>query len=530
MIMETPHVINHPLRTIELAFDDSFGLSPEINYLIEQYKRMHDSHSDCILNAEKLIIDLPAISSELKTISDKYSAIKENRLTYLQIIKNVCGHHENYKALRKELDKLEKFGYNYNYSVFLVERQFMKLQDKVVSMQKKSIEMIKFITEGNQKQLDEFNDAFGKYRDDHGDHITFIQSVYYDSEGFTKKVGEIQDRVIEIYHSINNLIGQEFNPVSLDYNQAAGVKKLNASTKDIHIIYLHHANIRDAKFYDIFITMDESLKELDYEKFNLSITFDVELDEKNKLWLHLGGFCKIDNSFQSYSRASFDLRCRKEEIFTRENLEPLFGYLIDRIKEDVARHCRKNGIEFNGAEFDSTELLVEDVLDEFFDHPRDFQDTLPEFDKFIEYITFDSPSFFSFLSVVIVNVIDQLLFFNKKFDHGRNMKKMAEIISVSFYLTVKNKITDGRPKKIKLDLRQYICFLILMDCVCQLLVGDHDLDFKEELKKEKCDEEYIIKFLSLAQEHSKDARDTFKKLDINILNFEEKIDWNKHFF
>jgi hypothetical protein len=528
--METPHVINHPLRTIEFAIDDSIGLRPDSNHLIELYKRMHDSYSDCILNSEKLIIDLPAISSELKIISEKYSAIKESRTTYLQMVKNLCGRHENYKALRKEIDRQEKFGFNYNYSVFLVEKQFLKVQGKVVSMQKKSIELGNFLLEDAHKQWDEFNEVLEKYEEDHGDHNTFIQSLLDDHEKFSKKTEEVQARFIVIFKSINNLIGQEFNPVALDYNRAVGVKKLNSSASDIHVIYLHHANIRDAIFSTIFLTMDESLKELDYEEFNLSITFDVELDEKNKLWLHLGGFCEIDNSFQSFSRASFDLRCKKEEIFTRENLEPLFGYLIDRIKEDVSIQCRKKGIEFNGSEFDSTESLVECSLDDYFNQPRDFQDTLPEFDKFIEYITFVSPSFFSFLSIVIVNVIDQLLFFNKKFDNRRNMEKMAEIISVSFYLTVRNKIADIKPKKIKLDLRQYICFLTLMDCVCQLLVGDHDSDFKEQLKKEKCDEEYIIKFLSLAQEHYKDAMDTFKKLDLNIINLKEKRDWNKHFF
>jgi hypothetical protein len=528
--MDTPHVINHPLRTIEFSIDDSFGLRPDSNHVIELYKRMHDSYSDCILNSEKLSIDLPAISSELKIISEKYEEIKKSRITYLQIIKNVCGRHENYKALRKEIDRQEKFGYEYNHSVFLVEQQFLKLQDKVVSMQKKSIELGKFIAEGSQKQWDEFDEAFDKYQEDHGDHITFIQSLLDDHEKFSKKVEEVQERFIEIYKSIGNLIRQEFNTVSLDYNRAIGVKKLNSSATDVHVIYLHHANIRDAIYHKIYITMDESLKELEYEEFNISITYDVELDEKNKLWLHLGGFCEIDNSFQSYSRASFDLRCKKEEIFTRENLEPLFGYLIDRIKQDVVEHCTQKRIEFNGAEFDSTESLVECFSDDFSNQPPDFPDALPEFDKFIEYITFDSPSFFSFLSVVIVNVIDQLLFFNKKFDNVRNMEKMAEVVSVSFYLTVRNKITDMKPKKIKLDLRQYICFLTLMDCVCQLLVGDHDSDFTEELKKEKCNEEYIIKFLSIAQEHYKEAIDTFKKLDLNILNLKEKRDWNKHFF
>ena len=105
-----------------------------------------------------------------------------------------------------------------------------------------------------------------------------------------------------------------------------------------------------------------------------------------------------------------------------------------------------------------------------------------------------------------------------------------KVVSMGQYLTLLGLLPEIDKGPVTLNFRQYILFLILMDCACQLLLGDHEEDFIEGLEQVKVNAGLRKEFMKAAQANVKGAMEDFKKNRSKITPLENLHDWNRIFF
>jgi hypothetical protein len=337
------------------------------------------------------------------------------------------------------------------------------------------------------------------------------------------------DSYDENYKQAGDYINNVYNPFVTRMNKATtglqAAKDLLPKLRGAWAQYTKAEEI-DKKFYRLEWDEETEIPEV-MEYVDWGISTDIEKDAKGNIILHLGMEMIAENLLHQWYRVSYRMNCKAGEILSSDIMEPLIGNCMDNMKIEIATVNKERSRQLNMKNIEVVYELVNMLTAGFVEGMIENGGLQWENDDMFDTgIHIDSPAGFQLLGVTLVNVMEQVLYSNKVFDNATNRTKFNDFCGLSQYTTLKYLLPKMDKGPLTLNNREYFLFLALIDCACQLLLGDRGDYLFEGLEKVGVDASLRAMFLSNAQKHYNNSLDYFRKKDITISFLEKPRDWN----
>lgn len=531
--MLIPKVILHPLREISFMIEDDIEMTKKENKIIKEYIKLHDHQYEFEKLTHSVQKEFSAHHQVMLEVKNEFLVIEPMIYQLIENEASLLKPLDNFKTFRQKFDSLMSEGEKYGlaYSKFIKRFNTMidewrKIDDAIIQLANKDGAM--------DKMHDDFNDLDSEFDDNEYPSYIDEDSFAEDQDLFRDKNQQIYNNFIELDDATEKYFNQEFNPFIERYNNAITKhKKFYSEIKNVHKAYLFYTKAKEASEGDkIYIewTKQKLFKDLE-EAVDYGVSYDEEYGKNGEITFHLDTVIRIEDVLEVMVRNSYLMQCSFKEIFTTEVLEPLIGHNLDLASGEITQNVKKNNIDFDlkmiEANYNTTQevtkILIEGVTSkESFD--------VKDENYYKEVITYKNPAEVQTLGVPSLNIMNQLFFLNNNFDNKRNREIFNNYFSLSNYITLEFLLPKSDKGPISLNSNQYILFLIILDCTCQLLVGDHAEEFYEGLKKVGINAERRKIFMKSAQQILKIEKEHFKETNSVVTPLETRYDWNKIFF
>ncbi len=530
--MLIPKEISTPLRTITLMIDDSKPMTDKDNRLVEMLVELHNKQYE-LGNIRKLLqeyfdkhhIEFLDVLKDFEVLDKKMHELPVlcNQLLPKQI---------NYKTYKNGVDNLIQVAVDYNTLYFKFDARLKPLsqgvevmgdmRDKFAKIEEQTIEIENSISKvlyKDYQKIHEFCIDIASFRDE--------KSIF----------SEIQEGELEIYNpleeSIDDYIVNEYNPMMNKFNQ--NNKDIQVAGNIIQKLHKNHILYTKAKEFDFCELWLEWEKQAHFQEeiegVDFGISYDVEFGKKGGIIFHLYTNMVTEGIFNLFLVSSFRLSCSLKEIFTPEMMYPLVGRALFLMKNQVELSNNNRTNKLNMSLIDIGWDVVEGISNVFLEGETAKEEFLTESkNMYAPALNITKSGLIELLGVTMVNIMEQLLFTNPNFDHIRNQSALNEIVGINQFVTLKHRMMKLAKEETILNNRQHVLFLLLLDCTCQLLLGDNGEEFYDGLDGVKINAQSRLLFLKEAQKFYAQAMKNYKENGSKIPFLEKTRDWNRVFF
>jgi hypothetical protein len=522
--------IQHPLRLINLEIDDSKPLTKKENKLINTYVKLHDRFKSIKDIQSEMQENIIKHRNRLQEVFGLYEGCEQQIKTMVSDGENLLVKQDNYQTYKKKFDALMKYALNYNLAYHVFNEKFEKMIEELDSIQAIRNTCIDYYDADDDplwKMYDELVTwLFENYKGLSVDIVAFDT----DSQNFLTIRHKASQEFDKFYNDLKKYIIEEYNPFMTRYNsvmnEMKGFNDTLEKLRDGYLLYTQAEHLENR--INWFDWMPVKFMAPDIDAVDFGISFDLEYDDKEMITLHLDTYMIIEDLLNMSLRESFKIKCTLQELFTNQVMEPLVGHCIDIMINEVKISEKEWPQKIDIEKIDGSYYVIENLTRMFVEGESSRIDK-DKGDMYQSMLVIKKGGANN-LGVPMITVMDQLLFTNKKFDTIKNRDILNNIVSIDQYLTLRYLLPKSDKSDISLNLRQYILLLMLLDCVCQLLVGDHDYEFIKGLDKVGVNAEIRRKFLKEAPLKYKESMEHFKEINSEVPFLKVARDWNRIFF
>jgi hypothetical protein len=532
--MLVPIELSNPLRKISIEIDNSKALTVKENKLLLSYVKLHEQFFEISELQKKLKNDFREVVDFMSALSEQNKAIELQMKIIGEDTTKLLVKQPDYETFKIQFNALIAYISNFNewyieyfHNVTLLGEKL----EKITADRDKCTDYY-YMDEDEDTLWKEYEELTNWLFDNYEELSIDIISFDDDKEMFLTMRGDTEDDYEPLFKEINDFITDVNNPFIDGYNVTVKtVEGFNAIIKQLQSAYLMYSKATEEDnrlvWFDWSDTADKPPR---IDTINYGISYDLEFEQDGTILLHLDTIMMIENLLDLSLRVSYRMKCSLEETFTKEVMEPLAGHCIELLKNEVMVNEDERVKKIDLRHIEDSYYVIEKLTTVFVEGEvaGGLRHEGPE--MFEPSLLIEKPGIFGLLTATIVSVMDQLLFTNKNFDNQKNRNALNSIVSINQYITVKHHMVMVDAGPVTFNFRQHLTFLMLLDCTCQMLVGDHDYEFFKGLELVNVDAEARKLYLKTAQSFYKDTLDNFKKNNITVTFLEKTRNWNQVFF
>ena len=216
------------------------------------------------------------------------------------------------------------------------------------------------------------------------------------------------------------------------------------------------------------------------------------------------------------------------DLFVVDLITPMVNIAIINCYKEFRRQCILHKVELP-ANLETDEKIGQIIASHIVGHYHSklkLNDILEKDLIEMEGITLDADESTLTMVKCAFQVIDEVLFYHKNFDHKHNQKEFYRYVPESRFFTIKNSCLNINTTGLTLTLKDSTYLLQILDCAIQLLLGDRADELIEALEHNDMDKTRQGVFFKKATELFKEFNERIKTDDIPIKGIEIDYGWN----
>ena len=266
-----------------------------------------------------------------------------------------------------------------------------------------------------------------------------------------------------------------------------------------------------------------------YKESKLYFDCDIDKLDAEHYSFHIDITMIQDNIFEYTMRSSTFVKGEDEKIFKKEFLLYHIKQTFQTMKLGFEDRQQQDNKHFNIDEIFNIDKEMEPFTDHILAHKNYKAIGEDKQGLFNKSYTIRFYQDTNNASVIIDSVMTQIFFSNPHFDRLGNSERLKNYIHTSAFFTLQTALLqqsqDEQP--IEMKWKYYIVFLLCIDCVCHLLLGEHAEYLMADLERTGDHKERIKLFLKWAEMYLSRIKQNMKETNVNIEVLYMDIDWNE---